>query len=72
VNGDLTIRASFSYTSAAWTRTVRLMNAGHLEVTALTHRVLLERFDAALEALAARRERPCKVVLVIGHREPDA
>ena len=70
VYGNLTIHASFSCTSVECARPVRLMIAGHLVVTALTHRILLERFDVALEVLAARRERPVNAVLVIDHRVP--
>lgn len=64
VNGDLTIHASFSYTSAAWGRTVELVNAGAVRLAPLvTHRFPLERFADALAALSSRQGPTGKVVL---------
>jgi 2-desacetyl-2-hydroxyethyl bacteriochlorophyllide A dehydrogenase len=64
VNGDLTIHASFSYTSAAWARTVALVNAGAVRLAPLvTHRFPLERFQEALSMLGSRREPTGKIVL---------
>ena len=52
VNNDLTIRASFGYTSEAWRDVVRLLNAGRLELGFLvTHRFPLGEWAAALDAL---------------------
>ncbi len=52
VNNDLTIRASFGYTSAAWRQVVALLNAGLLSLGFLvTHRFPLRAWEAALEAL---------------------
>lgn len=67
VNGDLTIHASFSYTSKAWTRTVDLANAGTLRPAPLvTHRFPLERFQDAFATLGSRRGPTGKVVFDIG------
>lgn len=52
VNNDLTIRASFGYTSAAWRQVVTLLNAGLLSLAFLvTHRFPLRDWSAALDAL---------------------
>jgi len=52
VNNDLTIRASFGYTSDAWRDVVRLLNAGRLRLGFLvTHRFPLGEWAAALDAL---------------------
>lgn len=64
VNGDLAIHASFSYTSAAWARTVALVNSGAVRLAPLvTHRFPLERFQDAFAALSSRREATGKVLL---------
>jgi threonine dehydrogenase-like Zn-dependent dehydrogenase len=58
VNGDLRIFGSFSYTSAAWAQTVRLLNAGRLDLDFLvTHRFALEAWP---EALATLRGEPLR------------
>ncbi|MDX6334150.1 MAG: L-iditol 2-dehydrogenase [Streptosporangiaceae bacterium] len=52
VNNDLTIRASFGYTSDAWRDVVRLLNAGRLGLGFLvTHRFPLAEWEAALGTL---------------------
>jgi len=52
VNNDLTIRASFGYTSDAWRDVVTLLNAGRLDLGFLvTHRFPLGEWAAALETL---------------------
>ena len=52
VNNDLTIRASFGYTSAAWRQVVTLLNAGLLSLGFLiTHRFPLTEWETALSAL---------------------
>ncbi|MCU1495887.1 MAG: Alcohol dehydrogenase GroES domain protein, partial [Acidimicrobiaceae bacterium] len=66
VNNDLTIQASFGYTSVAWRRVVALVNSGRLRPAFLvTHRFPLERYADAFDAL--RRPAPgvprAKVVL---------
>ena len=64
VNGDLTIHASFSYTSATWARTVALVNAGAVRLAPLvTHRFPLERFQDAFATLGSRRDPTGKVLL---------
>ncbi len=55
VNNDLTIRASFGYTSDAWRDVVRLLNAGRLELGFLvTHRFPLGEWAAALDTLRSQ------------------
>ena len=55
VNNDLTIRASFGYTSDAWRDVVRLLNAGLLELGFLvTHRFPLREWAAALDTLRSQ------------------
>ncbi|MCU1489783.1 MAG: 2-desacetyl-2-hydroxyethyl bacteriochlorophyllide dehydrogenase [Acidimicrobiaceae bacterium] len=52
VNNDVTIVASFGYTSRAWTEVVALLNAKRFVPGFLiTHRFPLDRFDEALEVL---------------------
>ena len=52
VNNDLTIRASFGYTSDAWRDVVTLLNAGRLDLDFLvTHRFPLTEWAAALDTL---------------------
>ncbi len=52
VNNDLTIRASFGYTSDAWRDVVRLLNSGLLSLGFLvTHRFPLGEWAAALDTL---------------------
>ena len=52
VNNDLTIRASFGYTSAAWRDVVTLLNAGRLDLAFLvTHRFPLADYEEALRTL---------------------
>jgi threonine dehydrogenase-like Zn-dependent dehydrogenase len=52
VNNDLTLAASFGYTSAAWARVVQLLNAGAIQPGLIvTHRVPLEDHASAFAAL---------------------
>jgi 2-desacetyl-2-hydroxyethyl bacteriochlorophyllide A dehydrogenase len=52
VNGDITVMGSFSYTSAAWSQVVALLNAGALDLGFLvTHRFGLARWADAIDAL---------------------
>src|SRR5262249_23650096 len=54
VNSDLTLSASFGYTSEAWQRTVELLNEGRIQPGRIvTHRFRLEDFGRAFEALGA-------------------
>jgi 2-desacetyl-2-hydroxyethyl bacteriochlorophyllide A dehydrogenase len=64
VNNDLTVAASFSYTSAAWARTVELVNSGRVRPGRIvTHRFPLENYEQAFAALAASEGRRGKVLL---------
>jgi 2-desacetyl-2-hydroxyethyl bacteriochlorophyllide A dehydrogenase len=72
VNNDLTVAASFGYTSAAWARVVSLLNAGRIAPGRIvTHRFPLERFGEALGALEGGEGPRGKVILEIaGHQPP--
>jgi 2-desacetyl-2-hydroxyethyl bacteriochlorophyllide A dehydrogenase len=66
VNNDLTIAASFGYTSATWGRVVGLLNTGRLRPGRIvTHRFPLEHYPLALEALQATEGPRGKVLLAI-------
>jgi 2-desacetyl-2-hydroxyethyl bacteriochlorophyllide A dehydrogenase len=67
VNNDLTIAASFGYTSAAWGRMVALVNAGRVQPGRIvTHRFPLEDHAQAFAALAGLEGTRGKIVLEIG------
>ena len=67
VNNDLTVRASFGYTSSAWRDVVALLNAGRLELAFLvTHRFPLAGWAQALEALRGPDSPRGKVLLTMG------
>jgi L-iditol 2-dehydrogenase len=64
VNNDLTVSASFGYTSAAWARVVSLLNAGRITPGRIvTHRFPLDRFADAFDALAGGEGPRGKVLL---------
>ena len=66
VNNDLTIAASFSYTAAAWRRTVELVNEGRITPGRIvTHRFPLEDHAQAFAVLAAAEGARGKVLLEI-------
>jgi threonine dehydrogenase-like Zn-dependent dehydrogenase len=66
VNNDLTIAASFGYTSAAWTRVVALLNAGRYRPGRLvTHTFGLDDFELAFAELAAPSGARGKIVLQV-------
>jgi L-iditol 2-dehydrogenase len=66
VNNDLTIRASFSYTSRAWSEVVTLLNAGRLRPGFLvTHRFGLGEWETALATLRGADSPRGKVLLRI-------
>ncbi|MER5889508.1 alcohol dehydrogenase catalytic domain-containing protein [Streptomyces sp. NPDC001941] len=68
VNNDLRIRGSFSYTTAAWAQTVRLLNAGTFRpMPVITHRVRLEQFAYAFRLLAEPSEGPRGKILIDRH-----
>jgi 2-desacetyl-2-hydroxyethyl bacteriochlorophyllide A dehydrogenase len=67
VNNDLTIAASFGYTSAAWGRMVALVNARRVQPGRIvTHRFPLEDHAQAFAALAAVEGTRGKIILEIG------
>lgn len=67
VNNDLTVAASFGYTSAAWGRMVALVNAGRVQPGRIvTHRFPLEDHAQAFAALAAPEGARGKILLEIG------
>ena len=77
VNNDLTLVASFSYTSAAWGRVVGLLNGGRISPGALvTHRFPLADHRLAFEQLAEPTGPRGKILLEIagedGARGPRA
>jgi 2-desacetyl-2-hydroxyethyl bacteriochlorophyllide A dehydrogenase len=66
VNNDLTIAASFSYTTGAWKRVVALLHEERIAPGALvTHRFPLERYEEAFAALGAPAGTRGKVLLDI-------
>jgi threonine dehydrogenase-like Zn-dependent dehydrogenase len=66
VNGDLTLAASFGYTSAAWSRVVELLNGGRIRPGRLvTHRFRLDEFQRAFAELARADGRRGKIVLEV-------
>jgi L-iditol 2-dehydrogenase len=66
VNNDLTLAASFGYTSAVWARVVELLNAGRIPLGALvTHRYPLEAYNEAFDALTAPTGARGKILLQV-------
>lgn len=66
VNGDLTIMASFGYTSSAWRDVVTLLNAGRLRPGFLiSHRFALADFQQAIATLRSGQSPRGKVLLSI-------
>jgi 2-desacetyl-2-hydroxyethyl bacteriochlorophyllide A dehydrogenase len=64
VNNDLTLSASFGYTSEAWRRTVALLNEGRIAPGRIvTHRFSLDDYGSAFEALQAASGARGKVLL---------
>jgi 2-desacetyl-2-hydroxyethyl bacteriochlorophyllide A dehydrogenase len=72
VNNDLTLAASFGYTSAAWSRVVQLLDAGRIQPGRIvTHRFALADYPAAFTALAGADGPRGKVMLEITSRPPS-
>jgi L-iditol 2-dehydrogenase len=72
VNNDLTLAASFGYTSAAWSRVVQLLDAGRIQPGRIvTHRFALDDYAAAFAALARADGPRGKVMLEITSRPPS-
>jgi 2-desacetyl-2-hydroxyethyl bacteriochlorophyllide A dehydrogenase len=66
VNNDLTLAASFSYTSGAWSRVVELLNSGRISPGSIvTHRFPLGDHDQAFAQLAAPTGPRGKILLEI-------
>ena len=66
VNDDLSLVASFGYTSAAWTQVVALLNAGSFRPGRLvTHRFALADFEQAFAELAEPSGTRGKVMLEV-------
>lgn len=66
VNNDLTVVASFGYTSSVWARVVDLLNARRIPLGALvTHRYALEAYDEAFDALTAPTGARGKILLEV-------
>jgi threonine dehydrogenase-like Zn-dependent dehydrogenase len=66
VNNDLTLTASFGYTSAVWSRVVALLNEGRFRPGRIvTHKFGLDEFAHAFAELAEPTERRGKVVLEV-------
>ena len=72
VNNDLTVAASFGYTSAAWARVVQLLNARSIEPGRIvTHRFALDDYAQAFAALAGSDGPRGKVLLEITSLPPS-
>jgi len=72
VNNDLTLAASFGYTSAAWGRVVQLLNARSIEPGRIvTHRFALDDYAQAFAALAEADGPRGKVMLEITSPPPS-
>ena len=72
VNNDLTLAASFGYTSAAWARVVELLSTGKIAPGRLvTHCFPLERFEDAFAVLATPSDARGKVLLEIAGKGTD-
>jgi 2-desacetyl-2-hydroxyethyl bacteriochlorophyllide A dehydrogenase len=66
VNNDLTLAASFGYTSGAWSRVVELLDSGRLRPGRLiTHRFPLDGYAAAFAELATPSGPRGKVMLEV-------
>jgi threonine dehydrogenase-like Zn-dependent dehydrogenase len=66
LNNDMTLAASFGYTSAAWSRVVALLNAGTFRPGRIvTHTYALDEFEHAFAELAEPTERRGKIMLEV-------
>jgi 2-desacetyl-2-hydroxyethyl bacteriochlorophyllide A dehydrogenase len=72
VNNDLTVAASFGYTSGAWSRVVQLLSSARIRPGQIvTHRFALADYGAAFAALAQAEGARGKVMLEITSRQPS-
>jgi threonine dehydrogenase-like Zn-dependent dehydrogenase len=66
VNNDLTLAASFGYTSAVWSRVAALLNEGTFRPGRIvTHTYGLDEFERAFRELAEPTERRGKILLEV-------
>ena len=72
VNNDLTLAASFGYTSGAWSSVVQLLSSGRIRPGQIvTHRFALADYGEAFAALARADGARGKVMLEITSRRPS-
>ncbi len=72
VNNDLTLSASFGYTSTAWAGVVELLIAGQIAPGRIvTHRYSLDQFEDAFAVLATSSGARGKVLLEIAGETAD-
>jgi threonine dehydrogenase-like Zn-dependent dehydrogenase len=72
VNNDLTVAASFGYTSAAWSRVVQLLGSGRIRPGQIvTHRFPLDEYGKAFAALAQAEGARGKVMLELTSLPPS-
>jgi len=72
VNNDLTVAASFGYTSAAWSKVVQLLDSGRIRPGQIvTHRFPLGDYDKAFAALAHSDGARGKVMLELTNLPPS-
>ena len=72
VNNDLTVAASFGYTSAAWSKFVQLLDSGRIRPGQIvTHRFPLGDYDEAFAALAHSEGARGKVMLELTNLPPS-
>ena len=66
VNNDLTLAASFGYTSTAWSRVVALLNEGRFQPGRIvTHTYSLDEFERAFAELAVPTGLRGKILLEV-------
>jgi L-iditol 2-dehydrogenase len=64
VFGDMTVRGSFSYTTATWSHVLRLLGRGLVDLDPIvTHRFPADRFGDAFALMDERRGQVAKVLL---------
>ena len=72
MNNDLTVAASFGYTSAAWSRVVQLLDSGRIRPGQIvTHRFSLDEYGKAFAALVQTEGARGKVMLELTSPPPS-